>query len=430
MRGSIDYQAVFRAFPLPSALLTRDMIVVAANDAFLQLLEVKPQWLVGRSLFDCLQGMDPADVQPFRDALFAPMFHGRRESMVLRPGWPGADGQPQGARWRAVNVPMLGVTGQPEALLHCLVPPGYAALPGQNEVLDGQSSPGSLAAAAAFYTPASHAEPPVADAQAGARDALLIVSTDAARRELAGLALREAGYQVYEVDSAEAAMRCFDASPAGGLGLVFIDLVDGADTLARSAFAAIDDVEVLQATGGGAGLRTTLGAVNLARPYTAAQLLSQVRHLLRNREQRLLFREATAQSTTSALAEPGVTGNAAPESLNILLVEDSSETRDAARDLLELLGHQVTAVETAEAGLQMLAEGASFDVVCTDVSLPGMSGTALAMAVRQEYPEIGIVIASGYDDVAIDAAGLGAAVLPKPYSPESLEAALRAARAG
>ena len=63
--------------------------------------------------------------------------------------------------------------------------------------------------------------------------------------------------------------------------------------------------------------------------------------------------------------------------------------------MLTELGHTVEEAGDAEAALAML-EGGRFDVVVTDLSLPGMSGEALAERARERDPDLGVVFATGY----------------------------------
>src|SRR5690606_20357312 len=111
--------------------------------------------------------------------------------------------------------------------------------------------------------------------------------------------------------------------------------------------------------------------------YMPEELVARVRHLTRNRAQRAMLRDATSM-------RPDVSGEKTPDSLlprfgalRILLVEDVPETLHATAELLEMLGHSVTAAADAEDALLALSEQ-EFDVMCSDIELPGMSGQELA----------------------------------------------------
>ena len=53
--------------------------------------------------------------------------------------------------------------------------------------------------------------------------------------------------------------------------------------------------------------------------------------------------------------------------------------------------------------------------------MPGMSGLELGRLVREYHPEIPVILASGYSDKAAVATAEGFTLIPKPYSPESLQ---------
>ena len=118
--------------------------------------------------------------------------------------------------------------------------------------------------------------------------------------------------------------------------------------------------------------------------------------------------------------------------MNILLVEDSDEVSCITIEYLHELGHQAVAVAEAEQAIDQL-KAASFDAVMTDIRLPGMSGIELARALVKRYPNLPVVIASGYGAVNVEFL-MGekprtVLVLPKPYDLPDLERTLREAAA-
>jgi CheY-like chemotaxis protein len=105
---------------------------------------------------------------------------------------------------------------------------------------------------------------------------------------------------------------------------------------------------------------------------------------------------------------------AAHEAARVLFVEDDTESREALGELLGALGLACTAVASAEAALP-LANAQHYDVLLTDLTLPGMSGDELARAVRRVQPEIRVLLVSGYGRSAeIGAPIPGARLLGKP----------------
>jgi two-component system, NtrC family, response regulator AtoC len=83
--------------------------------------------------------------------------------------------------------------------------------------------------------------------------------------------------------------------------------------------------------------------------------------------------------------------------LNVLIVDDSRDLGNMLVEYLHEVGLRAVAVATAEEGIDLL-ELQSFDVLMTDVRLPGMSGIALVTRAAVRWPQMGIVISSGYGD--------------------------------
>ncbi len=99
----------------------------------------------------------------------------------------------------------------------------------------------------------------------------------------------------------------------------------------------------------------------------------------------------------------------------ILVVDDDNDVRGVAAQMIEEIGYQVVA---AASGSEALTEfgRASFDLVLTDVVMPGMSGVDLARRIRAVAPAMPLLFASGYADVATFGDELAAeTVLKKPY---------------
>ena len=117
--------------------------------------------------------------------------------------------------------------------------------------------------------------------------------------------------------------------------------------------------------------------------------------------------------------------------MRILLVEDDSLIRLATAEMLADLGHTVADAADGGTALKTLDDGV-FDVIVTDLSLPGMSGEEFAVSATRRRPELRVVFATGH--AAFGAGrrkdGLeGAVVLQKPYDEKSMAAALSAAMA-
>ncbi|WP_369062349.1 PAS domain-containing protein [Caulobacter sp. 73W] len=113
----------------------------------------------------------------------------------------------------------------------------------------------------------------------------------------------------------------------------------------------------------------------------------------------------------------------------ILLVEDNREVGDFARHALAELGHGVIWATDAEAALAELArDPGQFDLVFTDVVMPGRSGMDLADEILRLYPHLPVVLTSGYSHVLAQEGTRGYALLRKPYSLDELAETLARAR--
>jgi len=98
----------------------------------------------------------------------------------------------------------------------------------------------------------------------------------------------------------------------------------------------------------------------------------------------------------------------------VLLVEDDDEVRDTVSVALRAAGFEINTARTADEALLRLQTGERYDVVFTDVVMPGtMGGVELAQEIRRRYPRMGVVLATGYSDHTVRIEGVRA--LPKPY---------------
>lgn len=109
----------------------------------------------------------------------------------------------------------------------------------------------------------------------------------------------------------------------------------------------------------------------------------------------------------------------------VLLVEDDDAVRLLVRDVLEELGY--TTVEAAEphTAADMLRSGRRFDLLVTDVGLPGMNGRQLAEIAREHQPDLPILFVTGYAENAANRSGFlgaGMAMIAKPFQIENLSA--------
>jgi PAS domain S-box-containing protein len=108
----------------------------------------------------------------------------------------------------------------------------------------------------------------------------------------------------------------------------------------------------------------------------------------------------------------------------VLIVEDNADVRAFAVDLLRDLGFEAQVASAAQEALEMLQSGATFDVIFSDVVMPGISGIEFAQLIRKRSPEIPVVLTSGYSHVLVEEGRYGFPLLHKPYSAEAVARAL------
>ncbi|HEX9213901.1 MAG TPA: ATP-binding protein [Bradyrhizobium sp.] len=123
---------------------------------------------------------------------------------------------------------------------------------------------------------------------------------------------------------------------------------------------------------------------------------------------------------------PAVTGSG----MSVLVVEDNIELGNFAADGLTELGYSITLVDNATDALaELVVDGDRFDVVFSDVVMPGMTGLDLAQAIRDHSIGVPVVLTTGYSEALSQEGSLGFELVQKPYSIDELSRVLhRAAR--
>ena len=112
----------------------------------------------------------------------------------------------------------------------------------------------------------------------------------------------------------------------------------------------------------------------------------------------------------------------------ILVVEDNVEVGKFSTELLQDLGYTIKWAKSADEALAALAEDEfAFDLVFSDVIMPGKNGVELATIVRERYPGLPVVLTSGYSSVLAENAHQGFELVQKPYSVEAISRVLRRA---
>nr|BFE69974.1 hypothetical protein GCM10020092_032750 [Actinoplanes digitatis] len=135
-------------------------------------------------------------------------------------------------------------------------------------------------------------------------------------------------------------------------------------------------------------------------------------------------------ATSDEQAQAGATGpSPRGDGWRILLVEDDSEVGEVADRILERHGYQVTIAGHGREALDQLHRQA-FDLLATDVIMPGMSGPQLVDVVRREYPTLPVLLISGYTEDIANVHRLRAAGIPMIHKPFTAEELLHAVYRG
>ena len=112
---------------------------------------------------------------------------------------------------------------------------------------------------------------------------------------------------------------------------------------------------------------------------------------------------------------------------SILVVEDEDDVRELISASLRSRGFSVLSVPNAEVALQILLEEVKFDLLFTDIVMPGiMDGFELADRAKRLQPGLKVIYATGYSHVSrrpIDQ--LHGKLIQKPYRPEEIAVEVR-----
>ena len=118
---------------------------------------------------------------------------------------------------------------------------------------------------------------------------------------------------------------------------------------------------------------------------------------------------------------------------HIFLVDDEPVVIAMAQEMLQSLGYKVSVCLNPHAALQQLLEADDIDLLLTDLTMPEMTGIELAEKLKQQKPDIPIILYSGYLDLLQKSELQNGAInqlLYKPFTVEELSHAVRQALAG
>jgi DNA-binding NtrC family response regulator len=110
----------------------------------------------------------------------------------------------------------------------------------------------------------------------------------------------------------------------------------------------------------------------------------------------------------------------------VLVVEDNVQVGRFSTQLLQDLGYETTWAANADEALKILRDSVvRFDVVFTDVVMPGMSGLDMGREIRRLQPDLPVVLTTGYSHALAEEGPQGFEILRKPYAAEELSRILR-----
>ncbi|MFC0403072.1 PAS domain S-box protein [Paraburkholderia rhizosphaerae] len=269
---------------------------------------------------------------------------------------------------------------------------------------------------------ASAVEPssPVRMPLRGGRETVLVVEDDRKLQSTVVDMLSGLGYTVLKADDAQQALTIIRSGVQ--VDLLFTDVVMPgplkSPDMARQAVGMLPQIKVLFTSGytqnaivhGG---RLDDGVELLSKPYSREELARKIRRVLGTQGVEL-------ETTGNGNVEHDST---APGSLRVLVVDDDAGSADAVGALLEMLGHRPVLHRSAERADDALGVQ-EFDVLLTDISLPGMSGIDFAIKAVREHPHIRVVFSSGADAPPARQLPFSWRALRKPYTAEDLRRAL------
>ena len=229
----------------------------------------------------------------------------------------------------------------------------------------------------------------------------------------------------FRVEAHTVSFRPGDVAPEGLLGdfvaMTLSDTGTGMTTegLARAFEPCYTTKEV--GLGSGLGLSQVYGFAK--QSGGAASIESEVG---RGTSITLFLPRATNISTEPRSAASDAVPVAEPA--YVLLVEDDDEVAGATAELLQDIGFQAVRVRDGKAALTTLDRSPPIELVMSDIVMPGgMSGLELARALREQRPELPVVLATGYSQYARQVVKEGFTLVEKPYRRDVLAASLRSA---
>lgn len=291
-------------------------------------------------------------------------------------------------------------------------------------------------------------------------ETVLIVEDDADVRLTAVDMIAQLGYQVLTASTGDEAKAILLGDAR--IDLLFTDVVMPGDVkspeLARLAAQRVPSVPVVFTSGYTRDEifhhgRLDPGVTLLAKPYRRDELAHKLRSALEGQSGGRAMPPQSALSNcndespspsippaesispsplpslvAAQFATPGPCDEEGQLPCHVLLVEDDASSREAMRDLIEVMGLRCCAAGSAEEALKRAA-AQRYDVLLSDLTLPGMAGDQLALALRRTQPHVHVFLMSGYGQCAdVDPLLNDVPVLQKPLDALALGRRLAACR--
>ncbi|HZR76851.1 response regulator [Bradyrhizobium sp.] len=112
----------------------------------------------------------------------------------------------------------------------------------------------------------------------------------------------------------------------------------------------------------------------------------------------------------------------------VLIVDDEESMRLLVARAIAMDGHEITAASDGAEALEILGgTDGSFDLILTDIQMPVMDGIALALSAARDFPQVTILLMTGYAEQRERASGLSAIahdVISKPFSVADIRTAV------
>ncbi|WP_341523933.1 PAS domain S-box protein [Pseudomonas sp. G.S.17] len=129
--------------------------------------------------------------------------------------------------------------------------------------------------------------------------------------------------------------------------------------------------------------------------------------------------DAAAQAADASSCIPGQANSEQCRSLKVLFVDDDPLVLMSTGAMLEDLGHRVVLASEGLEALAALEHSADFDLIITDMAMPDMTGLELAEIIAVRFPDIPIILSSGFAELSSDVT-VSLPRLPKPFGQSAL----------